>query len=60
MSETPVETRSAAHAALLPGLGSAQFTAEAGGRKAAPLHELLIVIGQRGLDRSAIEIILRG
>src|SRR5688500_488819 len=28
------------HAALLPALGSAGFTDEAGGRKATPLHEL--------------------
>jgi phosphohistidine swiveling domain-containing protein len=42
MSEISIVTYSAARAALLPALGSTQFSAEAGGRKAAPLHELLV------------------
>jgi phosphohistidine swiveling domain-containing protein len=42
MSETSVATRSADDAACLPAIGSGAYTAEAGGRKATPLHELLL------------------
>ena len=42
MSEMPVATRSTGDATLLPAIGSAAFSAEAGGRKATPLHELIV------------------
>jgi phosphohistidine swiveling domain-containing protein len=42
MSETTVATRSAHSGDRLPALGSTAFTLEAGGRKAGPLHALLL------------------
>jgi phosphohistidine swiveling domain-containing protein len=42
MPETSLATRLAVHDAVFPLLGSAAFTAAAGGRKAAPLHDLLV------------------
>jgi phosphohistidine swiveling domain-containing protein len=42
MSETTVAMRSVHSSDRLPALGSAAFSLEAGGRKAAPLHALLL------------------